>query len=61
MAHLVETMAFTGQTPWHGLGNQLTPNPSKFGHNKQVWIGVLNPQMSVTWRKPTRTKHHLTL
>ena len=26
MAHLVETMAFTGQTPWHGLGNQLTPN-----------------------------------
>ena len=26
MAHLVETMAFTGQTPWHGLGNQLTQN-----------------------------------
>lgn len=26
MAHLVETMAFIGQTPWHGLGNQLTPN-----------------------------------
>ena len=23
MAHLVETMAFTGLTPWHGLGNQL--------------------------------------
>jgi phage/plasmid-like protein (TIGR03299 family) len=24
MAHLIETMAYKGQTPWHGLGNQLT-------------------------------------
>lgn len=24
MAHLVETMAYAGETPWHGLGNQLT-------------------------------------
>ena len=24
MAHLVETMAYAGVTPWHGLGNQLT-------------------------------------
>ena len=23
MAHLVETMAYTGLTPWHGLGSQL--------------------------------------
>jgi len=24
MAHLIETMAYVNQTPWHGLGNQLT-------------------------------------
>lgn len=23
MAHLIETMAYAGATPWHGLGNQL--------------------------------------
>lgn len=25
MAHLVEQMAYVGQTPWHALGNQLPP------------------------------------
>lgn len=25
MAHLIEQMAYIGDTPWHGLGNQLTP------------------------------------
>lgn len=24
MAHLIETMAYAGTTPWHGLGNQLS-------------------------------------
>ncbi|WP_421326362.1 DUF932 domain-containing protein [Aeromonas veronii] len=28
MAHLIETMAYTGQTPWHGLGNQLPEKQS---------------------------------
>ena len=26
MAHLVETMAYANETPWHGLGNQLPKN-----------------------------------
>lgn len=28
MAHLIDTMAYTGQTPWHGLGNILPPRQS---------------------------------
>ena len=28
MAHLIDTMAYTGQTPWHGLGNVLPPQQS---------------------------------
>ena len=41
MAHLVETMAFVGQTPWHGLGNQLTPNQS---------IDIWAEQAGMDWR-----------
>ncbi|MDG3557585.1 DUF932 domain-containing protein [Acinetobacter bereziniae] len=41
MAHLVETMAFVGQTPWHGLGNQLIQNQPI-----EVWA----QQAGMDWR-----------
>ena len=33
MAHLVHTMAYVGQTPWHNLGNPLTENQPL-----EVWL-----------------------
>ncbi|MDO7494880.1 DUF932 domain-containing protein [Acinetobacter baumannii] len=41
MAHQVETMAFVGQTPWHGLGNQLSQNQPI-----EVWA----QQAGLDWR-----------
>ncbi len=41
MAHLVETMAFVGDTPWHGLGNQLSPDQPI-----EVWA----QQAGMDWR-----------
>ena len=41
MAHLVETMAYVGKTPWHGLGNELSPNQSI-----EVWA----KQAGMDWR-----------
>ena len=41
MAHQVETMAYVGQTPWHGLGNQLTQNQP---------IAVWAQQAGMDWR-----------
>ncbi|MGA6310188.1 DUF932 domain-containing protein, partial [Acinetobacter baumannii] len=41
MAHQIETMAFVGQTPWHGLGNQLTQNQP---------IAVWAQQAGMDWR-----------
>ena len=41
MAHLVETMAYVGQTPWHGLGNQLTQDQPI-----EVWA----QQAGMDWR-----------
>ena len=41
MAHQLEQMAYIGTTPWHGLGNQLTPNQPI-----EVWA----KQAGMDWR-----------
>ncbi|MHA3060043.1 DUF932 domain-containing protein [Acinetobacter sp. ANC 4636] len=41
MAHLLEQMAYVGETPWHGLGNSLTPHQPI-----EVWA----QQAGMDWR-----------
>lgn len=41
MAHQIEQIAYVGETPWHGLGNQLSPNQSL-----EVWA----QQAGMDWR-----------
>lgn len=41
MAHQIEQMAYVGQTPWHGLGNQLT-------HNQPIEVWA--QQAGMDWR-----------
>jgi phage/plasmid-like protein (TIGR03299 family) len=41
MAHQLENMAYVGETPWHGLGNQLTQNQPI-----EVWA----QQAGMDWR-----------
>jgi len=41
MAHQLEQMAYIGETPWHGLGNQLTPKQPI-----EVWA----QQAGMDWR-----------
>ena len=41
MAHLIENMAYVGETPWHGLGSQLTQNQPI-----EVWA----QQAGMDWR-----------
>ena len=39
--HLVETMAYAGERPWHGLGNKLAPQQS---------IEVWRQQAGMDWQ-----------
>ncbi|MDH1802005.1 DUF932 domain-containing protein [Acinetobacter johnsonii] len=41
MAHQIEQIAYVGETPWHGLGNQLSPHQSI-----EVWA----EQAGMDWR-----------
>lgn len=51
MAHQVETMAFVGQTPWHGLVNQLTRNQPL-----EVWA----QQAGMDWRIESSNVSYMT-
>ncbi|WP_180160293.1 DUF932 domain-containing protein [Acinetobacter sp. YH12054] len=44
MAHQIEQIAYVGETPWHGLGNQLSPNQPL-----EVWAR----QAGMDWRIET--------
>lgn len=51
MAHLIDSMAFVGDTPWHGLGNQLTPKQPL-----EVWAR----QAGMDWTIEASPVHYLT-
>ena len=42
MAHLIDTMAYTGQTPWHGLGNIL---PAK--QSLDIWLKAAGMEWTI--------------
>ena len=52
MAHQVEQMAYVGDTPWHGLGNQLTQNQPI-----EVWA----KQAGMDWRIESSDVSYLAL
>ena len=51
MAHLIETMAYKGQTPWHGLGNPLTDKQPL-----EVWLR----ESGMDWDIQSSPVHYLT-
>lgn len=52
MAHQVEQMAYVGDTPWHGLGNQLTQNQPI-----EIWA----KQAGMDWRIESSDVSYLAL
>lgn len=51
MAHLIEQMAYVGQTPWHGLGNCLSPRQPL-----EVWA----QQAGMNWQIKESPVHFMT-
>ncbi len=51
MAHQIETMAYVNETPWHGLGNQLTEKQPL-----EVWL----KEAGMDWEIQSSPVHYLT-
>jgi len=42
MAHMVETMAYAGELPWHGLGTKVSENISVDDMMKEAGLKLRN-------------------
>lgn len=51
MAHLINSMAYRGQTPWHGLGNQISDNQPL-----DIWL----EQAGMNWQIESCPVHYIT-
>ncbi len=62
MAHMIDTttgtaaMAYTGVTPWHGLGQALTPGASIETWTREAGLGYTVLESPVLYRSPAATE-----
>lgn len=56
MSHLIETMAFVNQTPWHGIGNKLAVNQPIDVWRKQAGMDWDIQEAEVKYNVPRRHK-----
>ena len=62
MAHMIDTttgraaMAYTGQTPWHGLGQALTPGADVDTWTRQAGLGYTVLESPVQYTTPAATE-----
>lgn len=54
MSHLIETMAFVNQTPWHGIGNKLAVNQPIDVWRKQAGMDWDIQEAEVKYNVPSR-------
>ena len=55
MAHLLQSMAYVGETPWHNLGQQLEPKqPIEVWAREAGMDGPSGPPLFATWPRTRR-------
>ena len=59
MTHLVQTMAFVGQTPWHGLGIRLEPKQSIETWSREAGMDWQIMSAPVNYRPQNTESEHL--